>query len=133
QYSSTLFPPAPVLELRLSAPRETAYEVVLSALIDTGADFTLVPLDWLLRINAPESRSANVRGLWSEQRQVTTYLVDLHLEIGVLPGIEVVGVDHEEGEDLEIVIGRNVLNQLILLLDGPHQQIDLLNRRPLKL
>ena len=55
-------------ELRLSAPREAAYEVVLSALIDTGADFTLVPLDWLLRINAPESRSANVRGLWSEQR-----------------------------------------------------------------
>ena len=64
---------------------------------------------------------------------MTTYLVDLHLEIGVLPGIEVVGIDHEEDEDLEIVVGRNVLNQLILLLDGPHQQIDLLNRRPLKL
>ena len=69
-----------------------------------------------------------MRGLWSEPRQVTLYLVDLHVETGVLPGVEVAGMADEE--DQEIVLGRNVLNQLILLLDGPRLQTDVLDQRP---
>jgi hypothetical protein len=30
-------------------------------------------------------------------------------------------------------LGRNILNQLILLLDGPGQQTDILERRPSRL
>jgi hypothetical protein len=127
-YQQDRFPSAPVLPVRLGIPREAAHDTVFSALIDTGADFTLVPLTWLVQIDAPESRYAYVRGLWSEQRQVTLYLVDLHLETGVLPGVEVAGIDDED--DQEIVLGRNVLNQLILLLDGPHLATDVLERRP---
>jgi hypothetical protein len=106
------------------------------ALIDTGGDFTTVPLNWLLGIDAPEVRWAYLRGLWSEQRPVTLYLVDLHLENGILPGVEVIGIDEDDietEEDREIVLGRNVLNQLILLLDGPDEQTDVLERRPLRL
>ena len=127
-YQQDRFPYAPVLPVRLSAPHEAAYAVSFSALIDTGADFTLVPLAWLVQIDAPESRYAYLRGLWSEQRQVTLYLVDLHLTTGVLPGVEVAGIDDETEQ--EIVLGRNVLNQLILLLDGSHLQTDVLERRP---
>jgi hypothetical protein len=54
--------------------REAAHDTVFSALIDTGADFMLVPLTWLVQIDAPESRYAHVRGLWSEQQQVTWYM-----------------------------------------------------------
>ena len=67
-----------------------------------------MPLACLVQIDAPESRYAYVRGLWGEQRQVTLYLVGLHLEGGVLPGVEVAGIDDED--DQEIVLGRNVLN-----------------------
>ena len=62
--------------------------------------------------------------------------VDLHPENGVLPGVEVIGIDEDDieaEEDREIVLGRNVLNQLILLLDGPNEQTDVLERRPLRL
>jgi hypothetical protein len=106
------------------------------ALVNTGGDFTTIPLNWLLEIDAPEVRMAYLRGLWSEQRPVTLYLVDIHLENGVLPGVEVVGIDEDDIEteaDREIVLGRNVLNQLILLLDGPNQQTDILDRRPTRL
>ena len=108
----------------------------MPALIDTGGDFTTVPLNWLLQIDAPEVRLAYLRGLWSEQRPVTLYLVDLHLETGVLPGVEVIGIDEDDietEEDREVVLGRNILNQLILLLDGPGQQTDILERRPSRL
>ena len=104
-----------------------------SALVDTGADFTLAPLQWLLEIDAPEVRWAFLRGLWSEARHVTLYLVDVHFENVVLPGIEVAGVEYDSENDAEIVLGRNALNNLILLLDGPREQADLLERRPLQL
>ena len=116
--------------MRLSVPHEAAPATVFSASIDTGADFTLIPLTWLVQIDASESRYAYMRGLWSEQRQITLYLVDLHLETGVLPGVVVAGID-DEG-DQEIVLGRNILNQLILLLDGPHLQTDVLERHPIR-
>jgi hypothetical protein len=131
-YDSTQVPVAPILSVRLSAPRETAHHQAVAALIDTGADFTLVPLRWLLAIDAPESRYAYIRGLWSEPTLVPLYLVDIHLEAGVLPGVEVAGVADGNGEEQETIIGRNVLNQLILLLDGPHAQMDVLERRPLR-
>ena len=72
------------------------------------------------------------RGLWSSYHEVTLFLIDIHLEIGILPGIEVVRVMKSDGlfENEEIVLGRNVLNMLILLLEGPAQQTSLLERRP---
>lgn len=135
EYDHQKFPPAPILEVRLSQPGKMVRTETMPALVDTGGDFTTVPLDWLLQIDAPEVRWAYLRGLWSEQRPVTLYLVDLHLDSGVLPGVEVIGInedDIETEDDREIVLGRNVLNQLILLLDGLHQQSDILERRPLK-
>jgi hypothetical protein len=132
EYSRAKFPPAPVLDIALSAPRDVARIGPFPALVDTGGDFTLIPLSWLLDVGAPEVQWAYLRGPWSEQRPVTLYFVDLHLDSGVLPGVEVIGVEEEEADE-EIVLGRNVLNRLILLLDGPHGLTDVLDRRPLKL
>lgn len=134
-YSQQKVPPAPVLSVRLSRPGEPTPMEPKLALIDTGGDFTTAPLSWLLAIDAPEFRWAYLRGLWSEQRPVTLYLVDVHLENGLLPGMEVIGIPDEEietEEDYEIVLGRNILNRLLILLDGPSKQVNLLERRPLK-
>jgi hypothetical protein len=130
-YSSHVFPPTPIIRLRLAVPGETPQSEERQAIIDTGSDFTIVPLDLLLDIDAPESRWAYLRGLWSKPRQVMLYLVDLHLDIGLLAGIEVASVDDDE--EPEVILGRNVLNSLVLLLDGPRRQTDVLERRPLRL
>lgn len=131
-YANSKFPPAPILNIALSAPGEGAQTELAPALIDTGSDFTLVPEKWLRGLDAPRSRPARVRGLWSSYHEVTLFLIDIHLEIGILPGIEVVRVMKSDGlfENEEIVLGRNVLNMLILLLEGPAQQTSILDRRP---
>jgi hypothetical protein len=131
-YAKSKFPPIPILKISLSVPGEGAQTDLSPALIDTGSDFTLVPEKWLQDIDAPRSRPARVRGLWSAYQEVTLFLVDIQLEIGVLPGVEVVRVMKSEGlfENEEIVLGRNVLNLLILLLEGPAQQTSILERRP---
>lgn len=135
KYNQQKIPPAPILKVKLSQPGQAAQTEALPTLIDTGADFTLVPLNWLLQIDASEVRWAYLRGLWSAQRPVTLYLVDFHFDHGILPGIEVAGIEEDDIEteaDREIVLGRNVLNRLILLLDGPAQQTDVLERRPVR-
>ncbi|MCZ7674384.1 MAG: hypothetical protein M5U34_48260 [Chloroflexi bacterium] len=118
------------MPIRLSSPGEPASVSEYPALIDTGSDFTLVPLRTLLGINAPETRSAFVRGLFSQQQLVTLYLVDIHTKIGVFPGYEVIGIGGTDDgfDDVEIIIGRNVLNRLYLFLNGPASETHLLER-----
>ena len=64
-YATSKFPPIPILNISLSVPGEGAQTELAPALIDTGSDFTLVPEKWLQGIDAPRSRPARVRGLWS--------------------------------------------------------------------
>jgi hypothetical protein len=52
--------------------------------------------------------------------------VDLHLDALTLPSVLVAADDQGD----EILLGRNVLNTLILLLDGQSLQIDLFESRP---
>jgi hypothetical protein len=56
-----------------------------------------------------------MRSQWGERRQVLLYLVDVLIGEITLPDIEVIG---DELSD-EIILGRDVLNRLRILLDGP--------------
>lgn len=131
-YSPKYLPAAPVLPIRLSAPFSTRYSPPLRALIDTGADYSMAPIKPLIDCDAPPVRWAYMRGIWGERRQVMLYMVDMHIDDMVLPGIEIAGVQNEESADIseEAILGRNVINQILLLLDGPNRQLDLLQRRP---
>jgi hypothetical protein len=133
-FDTARFPPAPIISLQISAPQQPPQMPPLSALIDTRSDFSLCPLQILIDIDVPESRSATMRGMWSQRHSTTLYFVDIHLPIGILPGIEITSVDESEQlfEQGEVILGRNVLNKLYLLLDGPNMQTALLDRRPLR-
>ena len=64
-----------------------------------------------------------IRGYTGGRRTVRTYLVDIEIGALTLPGIEVVGDDATH----EILLGRDVLNKLRLLLDGPRQHTEVLS------
>jgi predicted aspartyl protease len=101
----------------------------LPALIDTGADATLVPFSLLRRLRAEDSHTARVRSHWGEWRVATIYVIDVEVAGEILPAVDVIA--DEQGDT--ILLGRNVLNRLILLLDGPGKQTDVLSRRPVRL
>ncbi|MEA3340324.1 MAG: retroviral-like aspartic protease family protein [Chloroflexota bacterium] len=121
-YDATYDPPIPACDVALTAP-STGRRVTLTAIVDTGADGTIVPVHYLHRIGARRSIEATLRSQWGEPRTVFLYLVNLQVGELALPGIYVVG--DELGD--EIVLGRNVLNRLRLLLDGPVALTQLLN------
>lgn len=110
QYS----PSVPVLPIILSVADEERVGP-LTAIVDTGADATLVPTAHLRQIAAPVVAEAYVRSAWGERRPVAVYLVDVTVESKTLPGIYIVGDDLGN----EVILGRNVLNRMRLFLDGP--------------
>ena len=117
-YSSRYQPPCPVVEVVLSNSEEGLRTAEMNALLDTGSDGSLVPLAYLQQILAPALVDARIRSHWGEDRAVQLFLVDIELGDLRLPGILVVG--DEQGD--EVVLGRNILNKLRLVLDGPASQ-----------
>jgi predicted aspartyl protease len=126
-YDPAFAPPAPVLSVRLAAPGESDRSEAGLALVDTGADGTLVPARLLEQIEAIGVGTAILRGVLGEAREVHLYEVDLQVETLTMPGILV--ASDEQGE--EILLGRNVLNKLILLLDGPSGTVEHFESRPI--
>jgi predicted aspartyl protease len=121
-YLDTYYPPMPALEIQLGYPEEALTLGPLTAIVDTGADGTLVPQSLVDEIGAPLVDEVRIRSHWGEWRDLQLFTVDVGIGQAILPAIEVVGDDQGK----EIVLGRNVLNRLKLLLDGPAGQVETL-------
>jgi predicted aspartyl protease len=126
QYSDAYFPPAPVLPIRCAGPEEKPSSDSVLAIIDSGSDGTLVPITMLESIEAIPVGDAVLHGFMGETRVVDLFEIDLYIDDFVLPGILVASSDVGE----EVILGRNVLNRLILLLDGINRETEFFDRKP---
>jgi predicted aspartyl protease len=120
-YDATYEPPFPVGPVVLRNSEEGLRTEKVRALLDTGSDGSLAPIADLAEILAPPITDTRIRSHWGEWRAAQVFEVDLELGNLRLPGIFVIG--DEQGS--EIVLGRNVLNKLRVLLDGPAGQTDI--------
>lgn len=125
-YDPAYQPPAPVVSIRLAAPGEPPQVRPLSAVVDTGSDGTLIPTHYLEQVEAIDVGDAILHGVLGEAREIHLYEVDLHIGARMLPSVIVVGDD----QGSEILLGRDVLNKLILLLDGQNGETELFEKRP---
>jgi predicted aspartyl protease len=121
-YNADYTPSIPILEITLIAVSGEQMAGPLPAIVDTGADGTIVPTSHLEWIGALEAVPAWLSSHLGERKLVWLYLVDLRVEAFTLPGVYVVGDDQAN----EIILGRNVLNKLRILLDGPAQLTEVL-------
>ncbi len=129
-YSTTRFPPCPVVRVRFSYLFGPGREVL--ATIDTGADRTMVPLELLREIVAWETRrSVSCIGYDGIERRWPIYQVDLHIveprwpdnARRDFPDIEIVGVVTPESDGIsDVLLGRDILAAWSLQLDGPNSR-----------
>jgi predicted aspartyl protease len=120
-YDAVYEPPFPAAPVVLRNSEEGLRTEQVQALLDTGSDGSLVPIAYLEEILAPPMVDTHIRSHWGEWRAVQLFAVDIELGNLRLPSVFVVG--DEQGN--EIVLGRNVLNRLRLLLDGPAEVSDI--------
>lgn len=111
-FDGSTSPPLPLLSLQIAGPDEQDWLEIVHALVDTGADATVIP-------DAMEWDQARLRSQWGEYRFIYRYEVDLRIENRTFASILVVADD--VGDD--VIIGRDVLNRLRFLYDGPAQQL----------
>jgi predicted aspartyl protease len=122
-YSRSVRPAMPAFHVQLHSPETERSTESLLALVDTGADATIVPIRQLLEIGAEETAPGWLRGITGERLPVALYFIDIHLDHMTIPGVRVITSATEEFT----LLGRDVLNKLPLFLDGPQQQTEILD------
>lgn len=88
--------------------------MLLTALIDTGADACILPIDILMEIGAVYLETRQLYGITGHTLSVNLYLLEVQIGPHRMPGIRAVAAK----PGAEAILGRDVLNQLILTLDG---------------
>jgi predicted aspartyl protease len=116
-YDDRLFvPPAPVLNARLRNPQSGTIIPDVLLLIDTGADVTLLPLGMVNAAGIEQTgTSYELLAFDGRSHSASVVRAELLLHGRTFRGQFLV-IDQEVG-----ILGRNILNTLALLLDGPQQ------------
>ncbi len=114
-YNPHYFPSAPVVTVRLGSIDGRQASGLTPALIDTGADVTLVPFNLLQSIGAQYVGDAVFSGITGDRKIADVYLVTLMVGLHRVPAVRVIAL----AEDDEVIVGRDILNQLVVTLNGP--------------
>jgi hypothetical protein len=125
-HNKNYHPSFPTLPVTLQTDQEQLGP--FPALLDSGADGTLVPLALLVQMEAPEGGDVTLRTHFGDTQHLKRFLIALKVADFVLPGVYVIA--DTVGDD--IILGRDVLNKLPLFLDGPEQVTDLLDDAAVK-
>lgn len=79
EYSNEYEPPAPILEIGISLPRQDQPNLFINGLIDSGSDGTMVPITFLESIGAKPVGRGRIRGILGNSQSANIYLVKLYL------------------------------------------------------
>jgi predicted aspartyl protease len=122
-YDLGYFPSAPSVEIQLGVLDEAFRVGPLRALVDTGADVTIVPQRSIRLLKVQVDDRKYLRTPWGERRVVDIHFLDMGIGDMRLPCVEIVADDLGDS----VILGRNVLNKLVLMLDGPKQVLEILD------
>jgi predicted aspartyl protease len=103
--------PAPVVPLRIAAPGSDQ-GAVLQFLVDTGADCTLVPSEVARALRLPAVDQIWIEGLGGTARRATVHAARVEFA-------RIVTLARIVAYSGEAILGRDLLNRAVTLLDGP--------------
>ncbi len=113
-YDTSWLPAAPVVPVRLASLAEHSETITAQAKLDTGADLTAIPYALIERLRLMPAGEIEVEGYDSRRATILAYDVSLQVDQLSVNGLLVIGF----AEDY-VLLGRDVLNRLRVLLDGP--------------
>ncbi len=116
RYGRQYDPPAPVLPVRVGRPGTTP-AVLLSALVDTGADLSVLPQGLPARLRLPAVGRLTVAGVEGLPRPLPVYAVEVALD-GYRSVIRAVSLGTTP------LIGRDVINRITVHLRGPEATLE---------
>ena len=113
RYNRALNPPAPFLDIVVANRINRRWRATLPALLDTGSEITAIPERYIERLRLYSVGQIKLTGIHSTKIGYT-YSLNLQLLTYKFTDVEVVSTPLEFA-----VVGREILNDLLLTLDGP--------------
>ena len=121
-YDRAFDPPAPIVAVRVRAPGADD-GVSVNGKLDTGADLCAVPSHVIEELDLPPGRVVRAAGFAGDLHEVVVYRLDLEIGDLAFSAVEALATRRAY-----VIVGRSVLRELVLRLDGPKAQLEL--RRP---
>lgn len=112
-YDATYVPAMPMVTIRIGKP-DTPVSLTLSALVDSGADATMIPVSYLKSVNAIKRQHVFVRSVSGKRTGANLYTISLQVAHYERQRIDVIGNQDTD----EIIVGRDILNHLVITLHG---------------
>ena len=112
-YDSSYNPAMPVITIQV-ARRIGETPFLLTAIVDSGADATQIPIPILQQLRARQGLIGWLSGSAGGRYQVNLYKVALQISEYRPFYVDVVGSRLDE-----IIVGRDVLNQFVVTLNAP--------------
>ncbi len=107
-------PALPVVELRVRPIDATGAGIELQALVDSGADATILPIHVLQDAGVEQIGRARMRWGTHQSQMYDVYLATIAIGDYAIHGVRVLAASTSN----EAILGRDVLNQLIVTLNG---------------
>lgn len=118
EYDGPSFPTAQAV---IQHPTISEQSVTDIAYLDSGADGTIIPLRLLQQIDARKVDEMNLR--WGSGQSYRVDIYEVVLQIGSYRPLKVYAVAHRH--EPHILLGRDVLNQFIVTLDGLAEAVEI--------
>ena len=112
KYDESFYPPAPVVMVKVYMPFSKR-TMKVKGKIDTGADITVIPIKIVKDLSLVPVRIIKISGYDGKVSLKPTYLINISIEGFKFDFIEAIATKREN-----ILIGRNILNRLIVKLNG---------------
>ncbi len=113
-YNTTYQPSLPVVEITVGHSTQEQQQIVLKAMVDSGADGTMVPLRSLKHIGATQAGWTQLRAISGFSYRAPVYIV--RLSFGATP-IDLFRVAGDKQNEM-MILGRDVLNLFVVTLDA---------------
>lgn len=118
-YSSDYDPAMPVIDLEIGLTSKST-KITVSALVDSGADATMVPIHLITQLGATSQEKRWLSGIAGGRYSVGMYT--LFVKLGSFEMyVPVVG----DPTNNEVILGRDVLNHLIVALNGLAETVEI--------
>lgn len=111
-YDGRFRPPAPVLPVRIVSPGDADRAALLTLLVDTGADCSLIPSALAESVGLPLIGSLEISGIGGASSMAPLYAAWVEVA-----GTRLLSRVVAFGD--EAILGRDVLRGLVLRIDGP--------------